>query len=153
MIGTEVAIAVAGDLPGTVLLELEGFVARRHDDVVVLRGQVADQAALIGVLGHLHASGLLICDLGPARGAEPPLRCECPPRGRRSVVEVRVDGLVAELLGSVVEGAELHENPATTTLRVPMENPGALFPLLVRIEAFSLEVREIHRLVPVERGS
>ncbi len=150
MTGIDLSISAAGEPSAAVLGELEGFVVRRQAGRVVLRGHVADQAALMGVLARLRRDGLTIRHVVPVRGRAPsrPARPHRP-GPPRAVAEVGLVGLVADLVGPAIEGAEVTQDPATTTVRVRLADPDALFALLDRLEDLALEVREIHVRPPV----
>ena len=68
MTALEYEIRVAGLVPADVLLEIEGVKATVEPVATVLRGPVADQAALHGVINRLQNLGL---DLIEVRRLDP----------------------------------------------------------------------------------
>ena len=95
MTGIDVCICAEGNLPEDEVDELADLGMRSHVDHVVLEGEVADQAALMGVLERLRRAGMAIREVGPAER-----RAECPRHARFSVV-----GQVGDLLSALIEGA------------------------------------------------
>ncbi len=56
--GLEYEISVSGELPASVLDEVEDFVVEVVPVRTVMRGTVADQAALHGIINRLQSLGL-----------------------------------------------------------------------------------------------
>lgn len=133
MTGIDVRICAEGSLPEDEVDELADLGMLSHVDHVVLEGAVADQAALMGVLERLRRAGMTIRDVGPAGR-----RAECPRHARISVA-----GQVGDLLGSVLDGAFVTEEPATTTAEVRLTSDDEVFDLLRRIEALGLDIRAL----------
>jgi len=63
MAALEYEITVTGLVPATVLEEFDGVDVRVHPTVTVLRGPVADQSALHGILGRLQGLDLELVDV------------------------------------------------------------------------------------------
>ena len=133
MTGIDVCICAEGNLPEDEVHELTDLGMRSHVDHVILEGAVADQAALMGVLERLRRAGMAIREVGPAGR-----RAECPRHARLSVV-----GQVGDLLSSVLDGALVTEEPATTTAEVDLTSDDDVFELLQRIEALGLDIRAL----------
>jgi hypothetical protein len=60
---TTYEITVRGRLGATLLAAFDGVTATSSADGTVLRGVIADQAALYGVLGQIEALGLELLDV------------------------------------------------------------------------------------------
>ncbi|KAB7745247.1 hypothetical protein GA707_04680 [Nostocoides sp. F2B08] len=133
MTGIDVCIWAEGNLPEGEEQEIADLGMRSHVDHVVLEGAVADQAALMGVLERLHRAGMTIREFGPA-GHRP----EYPRHARLSVV-----GQVGDLLGTVLHGALVTEEPATTTAEIDLTSDDDVFDLLRRIETLGLDIRAL----------
>ncbi|NCD15941.1 MAG: hypothetical protein EOL91_01255 [Actinobacteria bacterium] len=143
----EVRICARGTLPESARRELAGFDEWCDNSHVVLRGEVADLPAIVGVLELLRRAGLHIRDveLVPLGGS--------PASGTSSAVaRIAFLGNVSELLTLVIDGARIAETPATTTVEVALpDDTDALFELLAHVERLALDIVELH--VRPERGS
>ncbi|HWH96238.1 MAG TPA: hypothetical protein VNT03_20415 [Baekduia sp.] len=62
---TTYEITVRGELSDTLLSAFDGLQASRHAAHTVLRGELADQAALFGVLERIASLGLELVDVHP----------------------------------------------------------------------------------------
>jgi hypothetical protein len=60
---TTYEITVQGRLSATLLAAFDGLAASRRAQHTVLRGELADQAALYGVLGRIESLGLELVDV------------------------------------------------------------------------------------------
>lgn len=56
-------ITVRGEIPETELIEFENLAAVIQPACTIIRGNVADQAALRGILQRLHGLGLELTDV------------------------------------------------------------------------------------------
>lgn len=71
-------IRVAGEVPPEALADLQDAQLRRDGVETVLRGPVADQAALVGIINWLQLLGLEVREIrqsGPADGVVPDGPC------------------------------------------------------------------------------
>lgn len=141
MAAVEVRICARGALSELDRRELPGFEESGDGSLVVLRGVVVDQPALLGVLERLRRAGLHIRDVervspeGPTEAGGPAV----------AVARFEFTGMVADLLRITLAEAQLVEDSATTTMEVALgDDDDALFGLLARIEQLALDIREVH---------
>lgn len=133
MTGIDVCIWAEGSLPEDEVPELADLGMRSHVEHVVLAGSVADQAALMGVLDRLRRAGMTIREFGPVEH-----RPQCLRHARLSVV-----GQVGDLLATVLDGALVTEEPATTTAEIELTSDDDVFELLQRIQTLGLDLRAL----------
>ena len=69
MTPTTYEITVRGRLSDTLVAAFDGLSASRRAQHTVLRGELADQAALYGVLGRIESLGLELVDVRRAAPA------------------------------------------------------------------------------------
>ena len=63
---TTYTVEIAGSLPSALADELEGFVHHTNESTSVLTGEVADVAALYGLLARLESLGVTLISIQPA---------------------------------------------------------------------------------------
>jgi hypothetical protein len=63
--GTTYAVEIAGRLPSALALELDGFAHQMSGSITVLIGNVADVAALYGLLARLESLGVTLISVQP----------------------------------------------------------------------------------------
>ena len=133
MPGIDVHICAEGYLPDEEARELSDLGMRSHVEHVVLDGTVADQAALFGVLDRLRRVGMTIREVAPPQpGSDDPRH-----------LRLAVTGHVGDILGAVVDGISVREEPARTIVETGLTSDDDIFDLLARIEALGLEIRAL----------
>lgn len=134
----EVRLCAHGALPDDARRELADFAEVPNEESVVLRGAVADQAALLGVLDLLRRAGLHLRDVEAVTSI--------PDTGSSPVVaRLVLKGEVADLLHLVVTEPHTITASATTTLEIALpDDAEALFRLLDQLERLALDVHEVH---------
>lgn len=136
----EVLISAQGTLSDAARLELTGFEELDDGSLVVLRGTVPDQPALLGLLERFRREGLRIRDVERLSHAAH------SPAGARGGVAARLEirGLVADLLRLALHEADLVEEGGTTTLELALADEDELFEVLAGLESLALDVRGLH---------
>lgn len=146
MAAFEIRISAHGTLSDAVRAEMIGFDQLFDPSMVVLRGAVTDQAALMGLLERLRRAGLQIRDVERMPGS--PV-FSSPARGV-AVARLEVSGQVADLLSlAMVNASGLDEvagveEAATTTIEIGLEEEDALFEVLAGIEELALDLHGLH---------
>ncbi|MDO5711724.1 MAG: hypothetical protein Q4P32_08325 [Micrococcales bacterium] len=142
----EVRISAHGTLSDGARAELVGFDQLDDPSMVVLRGAVADQEALMGLLQRLRRAGLRIRDVERMPGSTP----VSPPVQEAAVARLEVSGRVADLLRLAmvnVSGLEVVsglEEASTTTIEIGLGEEGALFNVLADLEGLALDLHGLH---------
>lgn len=134
-------IEAVGDVPEELMQELAGFEARPQPDMTVLRGRVADTAALWGVLHRLHRARLELRSVESVDVPESLRPVRVGPAER--VVRIELAGHAAGLVQMAVACDELYETPHSTTMLLRVTGEDDLFRVLSQFERLALDVRGI----------
>lgn len=135
-----VTIRALGTLPEDARAELSGFQKSHDRPMVVLRGCVVDQPALLGLLERLRRAGLRICDVEHATR----LPASEPTGSTTAVARLELTGRVGDLLRLTLGETCLFESPATTTAEFALRDEDELRELVARVERLALEIRSLH---------
>ncbi len=139
MTAFEVLISAQGTMSDAVRLELSGFEELGDGSLVMLRGAVPDQPALMGILERFRRAGLRIRDVERLPETEP-----AQERCAGVIARVDVRGEVASLLPLALHLSEGAVERGTTTLNLVLEDEDSLFELLAGLESLALDVCELH---------
>ena len=138
MDAVELVIETLEPVPAAVLAELGSFESSPDAAGGRLRGQVADAAALWGVLHRLHRAGLSLRSVQRVPHRRPAGASD-------HVVLIDVEGHAAGVVARAVAGTqEVSQGPTTTRLVVRVADDDDLFRVLTVLEGLALNVRSLH---------